>query len=45
MPEKEQPRGPIRLLDLLWLATEAGHRPPARPETGQELEAIDIIMK
>ena len=42
-PEKEQPRGPMRLLDLLWPAIEpAGHWLPATPDTGQE--AIDMIM-
>ena len=42
-PEKEQPRGPMRLLDLLRPAIEpAGHWPLAKPDTGQE--AIDMIM-
>ncbi len=41
-PEKAQPRGPMRLLDLLVPATEpAGHRPPAMPDIGHD--CIDII--
>lgn len=36
-PEKEQPRGPIRLLLLL---PEAGHRPRADLETGHDRSDI-----